>query len=115
MNPETVKEGAKIAKEGAKLVAAAVLAVIGWILGKKKGHAEGHAEGVADGYDKASQVYEQKLLKQADEFLRERKRLAGSAAEKDELIRKLVDLLKHTQDGKRRLEIQALLSQVRSA
>lgn len=96
------------------VIAAAVGAVcgfVGWCMGKKKGH----AKGVADGYVKASKEYEQKLLAQAEKFLRERNRLAGNAAEKDKLIGELVALLRQTKDTNRQMDIQMLLTRVRAA
>ena len=93
------------------VVATAIGAGIGWVCGKKKGH----AVGVKDGYVKASKVYEQKLLRQAEQFLRERNRMSTNAAEKDKIIQALVGLLKQTQDVNRRERIQKTLSLVRAA
>ena len=91
--------------------AGAVATGVAWCIGKSKGH----ADGVADGYVKASKEYEQKLLRQAEEFLRERNRIADNAAEKDRLIQELVALLKQTSDVNRQMEIQMVLSRVRAA
>ncbi len=92
-------------------VAGAVGAGVAWCMGKSKGH----AEGVADGYVKASKQYEQKLLSQAEAFLKEKNRMSQNAAEKDRLIRDLVALLKQTKDANRQMEIQMVLSRVRAA
>lgn len=96
-------------------VAVGVVGVVGsavaWCCGKSKGH----AKGVADGYVKASNEYEQKLLDQANQFLREKNCLANSAAEKDRLIQELVALLKQETDMRRKMEIQMTLSRVRAA
>lgn len=89
----------------------AVASGIAWAIGKSKGH----ADGVADGYVKASKEYEKKLLSQAENFLREKNRMADNAAEKDRLIQELVGLLKQTKDVNRQMEIQMVLSRVRAA
>ena len=91
--------------------AGAICTSVAWCLGKSKGH----AEGVGDGYVKASKEYEQKLLAQADEFLRERNRMAGNSAEKDKLIQELLALLRQTKDVNRQMDIQMVLSRVRAA
>lgn len=96
------------------LVVGAVGAIatgVAWCVGKNKGH----ASGVADGYVKAGAEYEEKLLKQAEEFLSQRNRMAKSAAEKDRIIQELVSLLKQTRDINRQMEIQMVLSRVRAA
>lgn len=95
----------------AGVAATAVGVAVGWFCGKKKGH----AVGVKDGYIKASKEYEQKLLNQAEQFLRERNHMADNAAEKDKIIRALVELLKQTRDAGRRDGIQTMLARLRAA
>ncbi len=89
----------------------AICTGVAWCIGKS----QGHASGVADGYIKASKEYETKLMSQAEEFLREKNRMADNAAEKDRLIQELVALLKQTSDVDKKMDIQMMLSRVRAA
>lgn len=88
----------------------AIVSGVTWCIGKS----QGHAKGVDDGREIASKDYEQKLLKQAEEFVSERNQMAASAAKKDELIQKLIGLLEHEKDRKQRMNINLALSRVRA-
>lgn len=52
------------------------------------GKHEGKHEGMKEGYIRASSEYEKKLLKQAEEFLNQKRGLADNIQERDELLDK---------------------------
>lgn len=59
----------------------------------KVGRDEGFYEGKKDGYNKASFEYENKLLKQADEFLKQKKLYQNNSKEKDRLLNEYEDYI----------------------
>lgn len=83
--------------------AAGLTELIGWIAVKNfyddwsQGKSNGRYEGKKDGYAEASEEYEAKLRKQADEFSKERQNFKNEKAEYEDLLDEYEQQLKNTE------------------